>query len=374
MAGSQKSSGSQAGKVPPRPGRPGAARRPASRPTNLGTGRPSSSRPGPRASARQVAQRQRQRNLYMAMAAAGLVVIVIAVVVVVSVSGGGAKKKAITNGQVSGTYALPASLVKQVESVPVSKMVDAAQHVAASDATPPQKLPAGTALLSSAGHPEVLYVGAEYCPYCAGERWAMLLALSKFGTFAKLRGTSSSATDVNPSTPTFSFYGSTFTSKYVSFVPVEEETNTSTQLQSPTSAEEALVVKWDAPPYIPAQDAGQNPIPFVLFGGKFLLTGIQYDAGAISGVPMQTAASYMTSGTNATSKAAEASAAYLTGDICALTHNQPGSVCSQLPKDYIGINTKSVISQGSSATNTSTTVAKAKTSTTVTKSTTAKKS
>ena len=374
MAGSQKSSGSQAGKVPPRPGRPGAPRRPASRPTNLGTGRPSSSRPAPRASARQVAQRQRQRNLYMAMAAAGLVVLVIAVVVVVSVTGGGGKKKAITNGQVSGTYALPASLLSQVESVPVSKLVDAAQRETGSDATPPQKLPAGTAPLTSGGHPEVLYVGAEYCPYCAGERWALLMALSKFGTFAHVRGTTSSSTDTNPSTPTFSFYGSTFSSKYVSFVPVEEETNTSTALQSPTAAQDALVVKWDAPPYIPAQDAGQNPIPFVLFGGKFLLTGIQYDASAISGVPMQTAVSYMTSGTNATSKAAEAAAAYLTGDVCALTHNQPGSVCSQLPKDYIGINTKSVINQGSSASNTSTTAAKAKTSTTATKSTTAKKS
>ena len=60
-------------------------------------------------------------------------------------------------------------------------------------------------------------MGAEYCPYCAAERWALVMALSKFGTFTDLQGTTSSATDTNPSTPTFSFYGSTYTSKYLSF-------------------------------------------------------------------------------------------------------------------------------------------------------------
>ena len=31
--------------------------------------------------------------------------------------------------------------------------------------------------LTSGGHPAVLYIGAEYCPYCAAERWAIVMTL-----------------------------------------------------------------------------------------------------------------------------------------------------------------------------------------------------
>ena len=45
--------------------------------------------------------------------------------------------------------------------------------------------------LTADGKPEVLYVGAEYCPFCAAERWPVVVALSRFGTWSGL-----SATDV----------------------------------------------------------------------------------------------------------------------------------------------------------------------------------
>jgi hypothetical protein len=48
----------------------------------------------------------------------------------------------------------------------------------------------------------------------------------------------------------------------------------------------------------------------------------------------------MTSGTNATSTAAEASAGYVVGDICALTHDQPASVCAHVPAKLVGISQK----------------------------------
>ena len=73
--------------------------------------------------------------------------------------------------------------------------------------------------LTSDGKPRIVYLGAEYCPYCATERWAMVNALSRFGTFKNLKITTSSATDVDANTPTFSFYGSTFTSPYIKFEP-----------------------------------------------------------------------------------------------------------------------------------------------------------
>ena len=45
------------------------------------------------------------------------------------------------------------------------------------------------------GKPGVLYIGAEFCPFCATERWAMVNALGRFGTFSGLKITNSSTTD-----------------------------------------------------------------------------------------------------------------------------------------------------------------------------------
>ena len=49
--------------------------------------------------------------------------------------------------------------------------------------------------------PAMLYYGAEYCPYCAAERWAMTAALSRFGTWSNLKITASSHTDVDAGDP-----------------------------------------------------------------------------------------------------------------------------------------------------------------------------
>ena len=46
------------------------------------------------------------------------------------------------------------------------------------------KATSGQPELTLDGKPEVLYMGGEYCPYCAAERWAMAAALSRFGTLS----------------------------------------------------------------------------------------------------------------------------------------------------------------------------------------------
>src|SRR5580700_9849016 len=77
--------------------------------------------------------------------------------------------------------------------------------------------------LTGNGKPEVLFIGSEYCPYCAAQRWAMVNAFSRFGTFTGLTTIHSSSSDSYPNTPTLTFYGSTYTSKYISFTSVEEQ-------------------------------------------------------------------------------------------------------------------------------------------------------
>jgi len=123
----------------------------------------------------------------------------------------------------SNTATANASVVANLTSVPASTLKAVGKGSALTYNAKPLIPITGPALTEN-GKPEVLYIGAEYCPYCGTERWAMAEALSRFGTFSGLRFIHSSASDVYPSTPTLTFYKATYTSKYVTFTPVEETT------------------------------------------------------------------------------------------------------------------------------------------------------
>ena len=85
------------------------------------------------------------------------------------------------------------------------------------------------------GHPELFYLGAEFCPYCAAERWSVVIALSRFGSFSNLRTTmSDSNPDDIPNTHTFTFYGSSYSSQYLDFAPDRER---GPQQQPPADAD-----------------------------------------------------------------------------------------------------------------------------------------
>ena len=101
----------------------------------------------------------------------------------------------------------------------------------------PTKTGSSSILKGADGKPLITYIGAEYCPYCAAERWSLAVALSRFGTFSNLSGTHSSDSDVYPDTQTLSFYGSSYTSPYVDFQPVEEATNQPVGEQLPDPAD-----------------------------------------------------------------------------------------------------------------------------------------
>ena len=139
-------------------------------------------------------------------------------------------------------------------------------------------------------------MGAEYCPYCAAERWAMIVALSRFGTFSGLTtihsasSTAPAHAEPYPNTPTWTFHGSTYTSKYLTFTPVEMQTNIPdkstgnyTILETPTAAQQALLTKYDAPPYVSSADAGA--IPFIYFGSKYMIAGASYNPTVLAGKP-----------------------------------------------------------------------------------------
>ena len=89
----------------------------------------------------------------------------------------------------------------------------------------PPTIKKGQPPLTISGKPGAVFIGGEFCPYCAAERWALIMAFCKFGTFTNLKETTSSPWDTDPSTATFSFYGATYSSPYLTFDTSEHESN-----------------------------------------------------------------------------------------------------------------------------------------------------
>jgi Domain of unknown function (DUF929) len=236
-----------------------------------------------------------------------VVVVAIGVAAVVAVSSG--SKQSVNDAPAS------AAIVKAATSVPKS-VFDTVGSGAAKAAPRAVTAPA----LTQSGKPRIVYIGAEYCPYCATERWAMVAALSRFGTFGGLRTTQSSSTDVFPETQTFSFHGSTFTSPYLVFTPVETDT-THTKL---TAEESQLVATYDVPPYTSSAGA----IPFLYFGGKYVSVGATYDPSVLQGRSANDIAAALSDPTSAIAQGAIGAANGLTAAVCSITGNQPAAVCS----------------------------------------------
>jgi hypothetical protein len=183
--------------------------------------------------------------------------------------------------------------------------------------------------------PEVLYVGAEYCPFCAAETWPTIIALSRFGSFTGLRNTTSAAGDIYPNTPSFTFVGSTYSSKYLAFRGIEEYNNVMssasgyyTPLQKLSTSEEAIFNKYDTSNYIPGTTSADNgSIPFISVGNKFLVSGTSYTPAVLKGLTRSHMEAELSNPANSVTRAIITSANYQTATFCVLTKKNPSSVC-----------------------------------------------
>jgi hypothetical protein len=278
-----------------------------------------------RIAAQRAAQHKREmrnRMLWTGGAILGVVVIVVAFIVIKTTQSPASANSA-DSGSPAGT-ALPAGVVKDVTSVPSSTLAS----VATGTADPKSVTTVSSAApLTSGGKPEVLYIGAQYCPYCATERWALAEALSRFGTFSGLSGIhSAGGQEVYPHTATLNFYKTKYASKYLTFTPVEQETVSEKPLEKLTKAQTALITKYDAPPYVSSADEGA--IPFIDFGGKYFVHGAQYNPQVLSGQTWAQIAAALKDPSSATAKGADGAANMITATICKTTNNQPSNVCT----------------------------------------------
>ena len=275
------------------------------------------------AAQRAAARRAEVRN--RVFLASGAVVVVIGIVVAFVLVKANSNSKSSTAASNGPTGTALTSVVDKTTGVPASTLETVGAGSVTAGPTPVTGPP-----LTQGGKPQLLYVGAEYCPYCAAQRWAMIVALSRFGTFSGLHTVHSASRDVYPNTPTFTFAGSHYTSKYLSFAPVEETTNVPngpssyTPLQKPTAAQQALLAKYNK----------QGSIPFIDFGNKYVEVGNMagYGPQDLSGKTWSQIAASLSDPSSPIAKAVDGSANYTTAAICKLTNNQPASACTSAVK------------------------------------------
>jgi hypothetical protein len=275
------------------------------------------------AAQRAAARRAEIRNQVLIVSGSVLAVIAIVAVIVVYAVNRNSGSSGGTTGP-TGT-ALPASVQKDITTVPASTLnsVSLSSVLSYTSNTPIVPI-SGEPPLTSGGKPEMLYIGAEFCPYCGAERWAMAVALSRFGTFSPLRGIHSSSTDVDPSTPTLTFYKSTYTSPYLVFTPVENETVTKTPLQNTTSAQQDLWVKYDSTNEDGVEEQG---FPFIDFGNKYVIKNPSYDPGVLAKMTWPQVAAALHNPSSPVAQGADGTANLITAAICKMTGGKPGDVC-----------------------------------------------
>ena len=281
-----------------------------------------------------------------AWVAIGAVVVIVAVFLVVRLTGSSTGTPPTTaNGITSGQTPVLASVPQMVTPV-ITIPLSVYNSVGTAGLPVALTLTKGQPALKLNGLPRFVYEGAEYCPYCAQARWSMVAALSRFGTFSKLKMTASGTSDFNIAT--FSFLGSTYKSPYLAFTPYESLDRDQNPLQPIPTDMGKLYLKYDgnsstglaAAPF----NVGQPGIPFVDFGNLYVSSGwsnaFQPVLNALSGggpAATQAASSAAIAaamhdpatpvGTAISAKLLVGMANYYTGAICEMDGQKPLSVC-----------------------------------------------
>jgi len=237
--------------------------------------------------------------------------VVVAVGAMFIMSGSSPKKKAASSSE-----KLSASEMAQFD-VPATVL----DKAGAGAGGVPEKLPADTPLLVSDGKPEVVYIGAEFCPYCAGERWPLVQALTRFGTFTDLaKSASGPAPESYPNTPTVTFYGSTYKSDYLVFSPVETATSDGAPLQQLSGPQQKLLDTFGS----------NGAIPFLDIGGLYVKNGASVSPELLASQGMTTVTQVLNTLSDPTSQVGlsiNGSANVITAAICEATGGEPADVC-----------------------------------------------
>jgi hypothetical protein len=282
--------------------------RTVARSTARGQGTPTRQRARERIAAEREARKRAEarRRLLLAVGSVAAVAAIVVALIAVKL----ASPRAALHASESEA---PAAVVQQVTNVPTAVLGEAGP---ARVITPLQQVRTAGAPLTAGGKPAIVFVSEESCPFCAAERWAVAVALSRFGTWAKLGVTSSAADDVYPNTATLSFRSAVYHSAELTLLTTELTDNTGHPLQPQTPLDTQLIAHFDVPPYVNSADQS-GAVPFLDIANQYILAGAQYDPQVLAGLSARQIASQLGDPASPVAQAVDGSAQVI---IAAIDH------------------------------------------------------
>jgi uncharacterized protein DUF929 len=170
---------------------------------------------------------------------------------------------------------------------------------------------------------------------CAEENWPLIVALSRFGQFTGLTTSRSPRFEDVPPIDTWTFYGSSYASTYLAFVPVETHSNVLVSpeadkengasyrvLQRLTPAERAVFDRYDE----------EGSTPFIDFANRAVQTGSGMLPNLLAGRTWQQLAAALRQPKTTLGATLLNEADTLTAELCRLTGGRPAAACPQPPR------------------------------------------
>jgi hypothetical protein len=222
----------------------------------------------------------------------------------------------------------PASLVSSLKTIPAAVFDTVGTDSPTVPVTPLQ--PTGRRGLwtatdaSGSPKPVVFFFGAEFAPYAAAERWPLVVALSRFGTFTQLGQVQSSPSTAFANLATFTTWQAKYSSPYLALESVERYSTLNPTgarylgLEYPDVRQAAAVATYSH---------GSRVFALLDVGGRWVMGGASFTPGALTGLTQSQIAGTLTTPASPLTQAVVASANEISAAICSADGNQPGSVC-----------------------------------------------
>lgn len=254
-----------------------------------------------------------------------LVLLIVVVLVVAKLTG---STPSTTSNTAAPPQPAPAAVVAAVTKIPATVYDTVGVTSSVAMVTPPTVVH-GQAPLDYGGKPGVLFVGSEFCPFCAAERWAVAAALSRFGRFTVLPQSESGSQEVFASTPTFTFDGARYESRYIGtdFVETYSDARDSTgtgygPLEQLTRGQRALLRRYRR------SSSPTAVAPFLDVDNQAVQVGGLFSPAVLQQLSMSQIATGLADPKDPATQAIVAAANYLSAAICDADGGRPASVCT----------------------------------------------
>jgi hypothetical protein len=222
----------------------------------------------------------------------------------------------------------PQSLVQSVTQIPNAVFNAVGVTSPTGPATPPA-VTNTTAVWQASTHqvvalPVVFFYGAEFAPYAAAERWPVIVALARFGTFSQLGLMQTSGTVAFSDLSTFTFSHTTYSSIWVDLQTIERYSDQDltgagySSLQHPDARQASAVSDYDS---------SNETFPLLDIANRYTLVGSSFTPSVLANMTQAQIAAALSYPDSPVTQAVIASANEITAAICTVTGQRPTAVC-----------------------------------------------